>query len=428
MASSFFVAAKFSFTRLRRNLLEDIEIDDDDKELLKTLFLKPSVYLHSLQFIIVATLVLAGYILYPIVNVFSLFLEQFLHIHEFYISIIGHFLFIFVMAILVFVFAETLPKAIALSNPEKTFSITSRYAYKLSYLVRPIVYVLIFIAERLLKPFNVQVLTEIDLVHSEEEIRTLVDHSHQSGIIDKVERELIDNVFDFVERIAKEVMVPRQEVECLYADASFEENYKIIMQSKHTRYPLCLEDKDHVVGLIHVKDIMENEKSARKDLRTIMRRILIVPEVMKLSVLLQHMRAQRTYQSVVVDEYGGMVGLVGLEDIVEELVGDIRDENEEPIQQVVRIGEGIYDFDGTILLDDVEEILDIELSEGDEDTLGGYIFGLLGQQPEEGDVVEHEGYVFKVKKLEGYRIARVEVAPAPKPELPTEETEDEQHI
>lgn len=411
MAVSFLVAAKFSFARLRRNPIEDIAVNDSDKKLLSKLFEKASIYLHSLQFIIVTLLIATGYILYPLADLFGQLLKDWMNLHDTYALVIGHIIFIIIISVLMFVFAETIPKAIALSSPEKTFLRTSRYAVQLSYLVKPLVIVLIFIARSCLAPFKIKVLTEIDLVHSEEEIRTLVNHSHQSGAIDKVERELIDNVFDFVDRMAKEVMVPRQEVVCLYAEESFEENRKTIMESKHTRYPLCLDDKDHIVGLIHVKDIMENEAIAKKDLRNIKRRILIIPEVMKLSVLLQHMRVQRTYQSVVVDEYGGMVGLVGLEDIVEELVGDIRDENEEPMQQIVNLGEGRYDFDGMTLIGDVEETLKIELSDAEEDTLGGYIFGLLGHTPKINDIVVHNNFSFKVRKLEGYRVARVEAAP-----------------
>ena len=155
-------------------------------------------------------------------------------------------------------------------------------------------------------------------MYSEEEIRMMISRSHEEGQLDQVESELIDNVFNFVDRMAKEVMVPRQDVDCVFVEDGYDEAMKVIRSKVHTRYPLCVEDKDHIIGLVHIKDLMERPNQARKDLRNIKRDILTVPEVMKLSTLLQYMRTRRIYLAVVVDEYGGMVGLVGLEDIIEE--------------------------------------------------------------------------------------------------------------
>ena len=162
---------------------------------------------------------------------------------------------------------------------------------------------------------------EIDMAHSEDEIRMLVTASHKEGKIDQVESELIGNVFDFADRLAKEIMVPRQDIVCLYTEDTMNQHLQTIRQSRHTRYPLCEDDKDHVLGLVHIKDIMDLYIHKRSNLNLIKRPILMVPEIMPASKLLQLMRMRRTYLAMVVDEYGSTVGLIGLEDILEELVG-----------------------------------------------------------------------------------------------------------
>ena len=178
-------------------------------------------------------------------------------------------------------------------------------------------------------------------------------------------------------------------------------NLKNISETSHTRYPLCMEDKDHVIGLVHIKDLMEQKEKARKDLRLVRRDILTVPEVMKLSVLLQYMRTRRIYQAVVVDEYGGMVGLVCLEDIIEELVGDIKDEHETDLPAVVINDDGTFDFDGKVLVDEVEYAMHVDFDEPEEDTIGGYIFGMLERTPVVGDTVELPVMFSPLQKCKG---------------------------
>ena len=224
--------------------------------------------------------------------------------------------------------------------------------------------------------------------------------------------------------MAKEVMVPRQDVDCIFVEDGYDEAMKVIRSTSHTRYPLCVEDKDHIVGLVHIKDLMERQNQARKDLRNIKRDILTVPEVMKLSTLLQYMRTRRIYQAVVVDEYGGMVGLVGLEDIIEELVGDIQDEHESHLPATMSYADGSFEFDGKVLVDEVSEMMNIHIEDSDSDTIGGYIFGLLERTPIVGDTVDAYGYTFEVIKMQGYRISRLRVTPLPELESVPEDNHE----
>lgn len=407
-----FVSAKFAFTRLRRDSLDELkELREKDIKFLQKLYKNPTRFIHTVQFFVLIFTILFSYLSLLLIDDLELQFISFWPNEDVLVSWVVDIFVILASATVILAFGEIIPKALGLTYPERFVPFAAHLAVTFGRFFRPFIFVASWIGKIVLLPFKTKVMSEIDLIHSEEEIRMLVNRSHIGGAIDKVESDLIDNVFDFVTRMAKEVMIPRQEVVCLYTDDSFEENMRVIKESRHTRYPLCEEDKDHIIGLVHVKDIMEKETLAKKDLRLIRRDILVVPEVMKLSALLQYMRTQRIYQSVVVDEYGGTIGLVGLEDIVEELVGDIQGEHEEKREQIVDLGEGAYELDGTLLVDEVEECLNLELSDADEDTLGGFIFGLIGRTPEVGDSVQCHNYDFTVVEMQGYRIARVIARP-----------------
>ena len=214
-------------------------------------------------------------------------------------------------------------------------------------------------------------------------------------------------------------MVPRQDMICLFADDPFEENMRVVRETGHTRYPLCIEDKDHIIGMVHIRDLMDYDiaVNGERDLTAIVREILVVPESMSVAHLLQVMRRKRTHLAVVADEYGGTAGLVALEDIIEEIVGDIQDEHDEVEDiEIQRLPDGTYEFDGRVLLDDVTELLNIRLDDHEEDTLGGYIFGMLGRRPETADKVNIGDYSFEVLRVNGFRIVRVKAVPLVPPQ------------
>lgn len=418
------VVAKFSFARLREEHVEEMEdLSEKKRQFLLHLYKKPDKFLNTTQFLIVCFILLLA-------NTSTYVLDEWVQWIMNYLGWTQHWLFTFIdatilllISMVVLLFGEIVPKALGLSFPERYIYWHCKIIVNISPIIYPFVGIAMCIGNTLLKPFHTKYSNELDLVHSEEELRMMVSRSHQEGEIDHVESELIDNVFDFVDRMAKEVMIPRQDVDVVYVEEGYDEAVKTIRSTAHTRYPLCLEDKDHIIGLVHIKDLMERPEQARRDLRNIKREILTVPEVMKLSTLLQYMRTRRIYLAVVVDEYGGMVGLVGLEDIIEELVGDIQDEHETKLPSTMVYSDGSFAFDGTVLVDDVEDIMDIDLDDADSDTIGGYVFGLLERTPIVGDTVTVQGYEFIVTQMRGYRIARIKAVP-----LPTPETEpDDEH-
>lgn len=420
IAISIVMIAKFSFARLRGEQLDDLEsLSEEKKESLRRLYNRPDMFMNTCTFLILFFIIImasfTGHYIDQAVDHIQLFIpieEGGFWMWFIKIGVLGAF------GVIVLLFGEIIPKGLGLSFPERYISATIPFVKVIGKIVYPFVWVSEKLGHLVLKAAKAPYRTEIDLVHTEEEIRMLVSRSHERGEIDQVEGELIDNVFDFVDRIAKEVMIPRQDVVCVYVQDEFDETMRIVSSTSHTRYPLCLEDKDHVIGLVHIKDLMERKEEASRDLRSIRRNILIIPEVMKLSVLLQYMRTRRIYQAVVVDEYGGMVGLVGLEDILEELVGDIQDEHETDLPATVEHPDGSYDFAGKVLVDEVEDRLDIDLDDVDEDTIGGLVFGMLGRTPVVGDAVTMEGYTFTITEMQGYRIERVHVEKAPEEVAP----------
>lgn len=420
LLSVFCVIGKFAFVQLRRESIEEMVRDGDTKaRFLLKLYEKPAIFLGMAQLGMVISGMAAGAV------VFYVLYEAFPLLHGWiplwavgilYICVI------LLVCICLWVFGELIPKSIGLQRAEGGLKRVSHFLYSASRLFYPFIIFGNWLGQRLLKNRNLDVTNEIDMAHSEDEIRMLITASHKEGKIDPVESELIGNVFDFADRLAKEIMVPRQEIVCLYVEETMNQHLKTIRQSRHTRYPLCTEDKDHILGLIHIKDFMDLYIHKRSNLRLIKRPILMVPEIMPASQLLQLMRARRTYLATVVDEYGSTVGLIGLEDILEELVGNIRNEHSSEQEEIQPLPNGAYEFDGTVLLEDVEEMLHIPVEEDvDTDTIGGYVFYLLGHTPNVGEEVVIGSYKFSVLEVQGFRIARIKAVPMP----PADETEGE---
>lgn len=418
LLNGFFVVAEFSLVKVRRTRLEELVLQGDKRaELALKVVSSVDTYVGATQLGITLSSLALGWLGESTV---SALLEPFLSaylpglqwLHHGLSIVIGFGLITFLHIVL----GEIVPKSIALQRAENMalFAVGPLYIFhKIGY---PIIILFNRAAGAILNWLGIKPASEGDLAHSEEELRMLVSASHRGGVLNQMESELIDNVFDFSDRLAREIMVPRQDMVCLFTDDPYEENIRVVRDTNHTRYPLCIEDKDHVIGMIHLRDFMDIESCnmAEKDLQSIMREILVVPEGMSVAKLLQLMRRRRVHLAVVADEYGGTAGLVALEDIIEEIVGDIQDEHDE-IQEIeiLRLNDGSYEFDGRVLLDEVAELLNIRLEEHDEDTIGGFIFGMLGRRPELSDSVAIGDYSFTVLKVNGFRIVRVKAVPLP---------------
>ena len=203
-------------------------------------------------------------------------------------------------------------------------------------------------------------------------------------------------------------MVPRMDMVCVYVDKPREENVHVMIEEEMTRYPLCIEDKDNIIGFVHVKDMLLAMIQGREvNLKTLARKVLMVPESMNVSLLLKTMQKEKSQLAIVVDEYGGTAGMVTIEDIIEEIVGEIQDEFDEERPQIEKQSELIYSIDARVLLEELDDELGIKIDDDNVSTLGGWLYNKIGGEPRVGQFVSYEGCSFFVEKMEGKRISRV---------------------
>ena len=417
--NGFFVVAEYGLVRARRAKLEELaEQGESSASLALKAMDKQETYVSAVQLGITASTVLLGIL-------GGRFFAELLHVHGALDMILAWALSILFVILLHVVWGELVPRAMAESNVERAAMSTVYPVIFFHYLLYPLV---LISSKASLAMQNLLHITkpEEDMARSEDELRRIVSASEQEGEIDHIESSMIDNVFDFADRVAREVMVPRQDMVCLFTDDTLAENLATVRGSRHTRYPLCDEDKDHVIGTIHVRDLLAIRGGVQEyDLRRLMRPLVVIPEAMPISKALPLMQQRHVQMVLVADEYGGTAGLITMEDLVEEIVGEIQDEHEaqEP-EDVVALENGAYEFDGMVLLDEITEILGIEFEEPEEDTIGGYVFGLLGRKPEVGDPVVLGDYCFKVLQVEGVRVLRLQAVPLKTDLQPKEEAHE----
>ncbi|KQY94614.1 hypothetical protein ASD24_03425 [Paenibacillus sp. Root52] len=312
-----------------------------------------------------------------------------------------------IITILHIVLGELAPKTIAIRKSE-TVTLWSAalltFFYKLMY---PFIWALNGMANSLLRMFRMAPASELDEAHSEDEIRILMKESNKSGLIDNTELALVDNIFDFTATTAREIMIPRTEMICLNANQSMLENLEIASESMRTRYPVYNGDKDHIIGFIHIKDLM---KSQLTDTISVIRPILAVPDSTPISDLLKRMQRGKTQIAILIDEYGGTSGLVTLEDIMEEIVGEIQDEFDQERPAIEQVDEMEYSIDGLMLIEEVSERFGLEMDRSDYDTIGGWLYSRVETiPPEVGQSVEYDGHLFVIQETEHKRISRVNV-------------------
>ena len=306
------------------------------------------------------------------------------------------------------VLGELTPKTMAIQNVEKIMLSVALPMLVFHRVMYPFVWLLNHVANWVAHRMGFHTASEGDDAHTEEEIRLLMEESHRQGLIDDTEVDFVDNVFDFTDLNVREIMTPRTDMVCLYLEDTMDENLHIILEEQLTRYPIFHEDKDHFVGFLHVKDLMRVMAEGRKpNLRRLARKALIVPESMDVSVLLKTMQKQRSQMAIVVDEYGGTAGMVTIEDIVEEIVGDIQDEFDEERPTAERRGKRIFSVDAKMLLEELEDILEIDIEDEDVDTVGGWLYDQIGQTPRVGQMAAAGGNLFYVEEVDGVRITRV---------------------
>jgi magnesium and cobalt exporter, CNNM family len=414
LGNAFFVAAEYALVTARRSRLRELaDAGNRRAKVALRIMDSPVRFIGTVQLGITAFSILLGAVGEPIAE------------HWFDDPLLSHgaaFLVAYVFVTYLHVtLGELVPKAISLTKNEAT-ALWVALPIEAVYLVMyPLVWFLQSSANAFTRLFGIEPAPAGVVAHTEADIRMIVQQAEEAGEIEEVEEEMLYKVFDFAEKEAKDIMVPRPQVVALSAGLPPEECLRAVLESPYTRYPVYRETPEHIMGILHLRDLLNtlNERGmAEVEIEQILRPPYIVPETKDIAALLTEFRRTNQHMAIVVDEYGDMEGIVTLEDVLEEIVGEIEDEFDLPDESVERVDEHRIRIDGTFPIDDFNEQFETNLPIEDYHTMGGYVFGLLGRAPEQGDETEEDGLRFTVLEVEGTRIDRLEIE-----FLPTLETE-----
>lgn len=412
--TAFFVASEFAIVKVRGSRIDQL-LDEGNEAALsaKRIVTNLDTYLSTCQLGITITALGLGWLGEPTIESMlrPLFLQ--LHFHESFNRFLSFTIAFSVITFLHVVIGELAPKSFAIQKAEQiTLSISRPLIlfYKIMY---PFIWVLNSSARLVTHLFGLKTASEHDLAHSEEELRIILSESYESGEINQSEYKYVNKIFEFDNRIAKEIMVPRTEIVSLEIDTNLSEILEIVEEEKYTRYPVTDGDKDNIVGMINIKelltDCMKKKCEEQNPLSSYLKPVIRVIESIPIQDLLVKMQKQQTHMAILSDEYGGTAGLVTVEDIIEEIVGEIRDEFDiDEIPFIQQIKPNHYILDAKLLISEVNDLLNTTLSEEDVDTIGGW-FLTQKFDVQKGDTLEAEGYLFTIKEIEGHHILYIEV-------------------
>ena len=412
--TGFFVAAEFAIVKIRSSRIDQLVAEGKRGALAaKKVTTNLDEYLSACQLGITVTAMGLGWLGEPTIEKLLHPLFEKWNLNPSISSVLKFGLAFMIMTYLHVVVGELAPKTMAIQKAERVTLLLAgplMMFYKVMY---PFIWVLNGSARVITGLFGLKPASEHEVAHTEEELRLILSDSYESGEINQAEYKYVNNIFEFDNRIAKEIMVPRTEIVGFYLEDSVEEHMKVIQNERYTRYPIFGEDKDDIIGMVNVKDFfiryMTEDQKDLSSIRSYMRPIIEVMETTPIHDLLLQMQKKRIPMAVLYDEYGGTAGIVTLEDILEEIVGEIRDEYDEdeapPIQHV---NEQHIIVDGKVLISEVKDLFGLHIEEDDVDTIGGWIM-MQNHEIEEGQHVEAEGYEFKVLEKDAYQIKRVEI-------------------
>ncbi len=414
--NGFFVAAEFALVKVRATRLAELSQGGNKAARLAEKVLgKLDAYLSACQLGITFASLGLGWIGEP---AFAHLFEKWLHgvpgMTESMTHTAGFLSAFLLITALHIVLGEMAPKSAAISRPEQTSMLVAlpmTWFYNAFY---PAIWALNGLANLSLRLVKIEPVSEHEMSHSEEEIRMLLAHSHAQGTIPLIRQRLLQNVFTFGRRTARQILIPRADVSFLRADEPFPQLLDRARDAGHTRFPVCDGELDRVLGIAHIKDLFK-ESSAAGDIRKHLRTPLFIPEAMTAEKLLLTFQENRQHLAIVVDEYGGASGIVTLEDVIEELVGEVQDEFDEEAPQFIPVRKDGYLVSGGMLVEAVAAQLGVHIEEIDADTIGGYVQLKLGQVGRVGDEVPFGSFVVRVVEVKGQRLVRLLLVPASAP-------------
>lgn len=414
--TGFFVATEFAIVKVRMVRIEQL-ISEGKKgaHSAKIVLSHIEEYLSACQLGITVTALGLGWLGEPTVtNIFQPLFNQY-NVNESLIQLLSFCITFGIITFLHVVVGELAPKSVAIQKAEEIIlfcSLPIIWFYRVMY---PFIWILNGAARIFVGLFGLSSASKFDIAHSEEELRILLSESFHSGEINQNELNYVNNIFAFDERIAKEVMVPRTEIVSISMENTYEEVINIVTAEKYTRYPVIQDsDKDNILGFINIKEfltamIMHKTDKNQQSFQSFINPIIQVIETVPIHDLLVKMQKERTHIAILIDEYGGTSGLVTVEDILEEIVGEIRDEfDEDEIPEIQKVSENHYILDAKILIDEVNNLLGVELEDEEIDTIGGW-FLTRNFEAKAGSEIQAEGYIFRIKTINGHHISYIEV-------------------
>jgi putative hemolysin len=413
LGNAFFVAAEYALVTARRTRLKALAEEGSVRARMALRIMdSPVRFIGTVQLGITAFSIALGAIGEPLVEHF---LEPFLA------TTVAFLIAFAIVTYLHVTLGELVPKAIALTKNESTALWVALPVEIFFVATYPLVWCLQESSNAFTRLFGIEPAPAGVLAHSEEDIRMIVAQAEDTGVIEEVEEEMLYKVFDFADKEAHEVMVPRPQVVAVSVDLPPEECLAAVIDSPYTRYPAYRGSLDQIVGVLHVRDLFSalNDRGIQQvRVEDLLRQAYVVPETKDLGALLGDFRRDKQHMAIVVDEYGAMQGIVTLEDLLEEIVGEIEDEFDLPDESIEQLDDQTIRVHGTFPVDDFNEKFKTALPVEDYHTLAGFVFGLLGRAPERGDEVSHDGLVFRVDEVDGSRIDRLTIMFASPPEPP----------
>lgn len=429
-ATAFFVATEFAIVKVRSTRIDQLVAEGNKKAMkAKKVISNLDEYLSACQLGITITALGLGWlgeptfdlILHPLFDMFNLDSRI-----SGVLSVVVAFIIVTYLHVVV---GELTPKTFAIEKSEALTLNLSGPLIMFHNVMYPFIKALNGSARALSGLFGYKMVSESEVAHSEEELRIILTDSYKGGEINHSEYEYVNSIFEFSDRTAKEIMVPRTEITSIEKDLTIKEVFEVMGVEQYTRYPVIDGDKDHVIGLVNLKHLLtayiKDPANGNKSIQEYMQPIIRVFETVPISDLLLKIQQERIHMAILMDEYGGTSGLVTIEDIIEEIVGEIQDEfDDDEIPEVQEISNDHYIIDAKMLVEEVNDMLGITIDDEDVDTIGGWF---LTQRFDavEGDSFDFQGYEFKIKESDGHHILYIEVTKLPESE-PSEDEESEE--
>jgi CBS domain containing-hemolysin-like protein len=407
LLNGFFVAAEFALVKIRGSQLEALAEEGDEGALqAKRITGDLEAYLSACQLGVTLASLGLGWIGEPyLAQLVEPALVRAGIQSEAVIRSVSFALAFSLITVLHIVLGEQAPKIFAIRKPLATTLAISRPLGLFHALFRPAIWFLNLCSNGLLRHvFRIEPVSGHELAHSEEELRVILSENASAQEVSPLGKEILINALDLRRRVVRDITTPRGQVVFLNTEESFEENLKLAQASRHTRFPLCEGHLDNTIGSVHIKDLLGLMRDEKPDLHQIKRSIFPVPEMMPLEKLLSFFLSKHAHLALVVDEFGGTVGIVTLDNVLEEIVGDIQDEFDAENPEVRRVGTEEFEVEGSLGLYELKDLIGLELESADVSTVGGYVTHLIGHLPHMGEQTRIEDYLVTITKTDGRRV------------------------